>query len=83
LYPDLPGTGIPYTLGSRSPSSVTPAATSDGQPAADPAGNPYATGSAAAGANGQRHRNTATALIFHLHGAPNHRVQTLTLHARS
>jgi hypothetical protein len=98
LFSDIAGTSIPYTLGVKAPSTVTPAgAPPDGQPAdlaAQPTSNAAAGSagaqSAAAGsadaqsaAAGQRHRNTATALVFHLHGADNRRVQTLTLCARS
>jgi hypothetical protein len=90
LFSDLPGTAIPYTFGDRAPSTVSSAdAPPDGQPvdlAAQPAGTPDApVGPEGAHPEpaGQRHRNTATALIFHLHGADGHRAQTLTLRARS
>ena len=87
LYSDSAGTAIPYTLGVKAPSNTTSVgAISDGQPddgAAPPDDNPYATAAAQPTSAGDRHRNSATALIFHLHGADNHRVQTLTLRARS
>ena len=86
LFSDIAGAGIPYTLGVRTPPAVSSAAPpADGQPddgAAQPDSNPTAAGTAAPATAGYRHRNTATALIFHLHGAGNHRVQTLTLRAR-
>jgi subtilisin family serine protease len=84
LYSDSAGTGISYSLGA--PSVVTSdSAISDGQPddlATQPDSNPYAAAAAQSASADNRHRNTATVLIFHLHGADNHRVQTLTLRAR-